>query len=119
MGKTLGSGWASTQNSKRNVKGVLILVLIIIIMKILLSSPELQNVRFNNRGNLKSEQLVGSSTHIISIIFISNIIKIHLTPKFRLGIKLEMVPEAGHHIYADQASFFNAAVNKALGDSSE
>jgi len=37
----------------------------------------------------------------------------------RLGIKLEMVPEAGHHIYADQASFFNAAVNKALGDSSE
>ena len=84
-----------------------------------MSSPELQNVRFNNRGNLKSEQLVGSSTHIISIIFISNIIKIHLTPKFRLGIKLEMVPEAGHHIYADQASFFNAAVNKALGDSSE
>ena len=45
--------------------------------------------------------------------------KIPLTPTLRIGINLEMVPDAGHHIYADQASFFNNAVNKALGDSSE
>merc|ERR1712192_38202 len=37
----------------------------------------------------------------------------------RVGIKLCMIPEAGHHIYADQATFFNNAVNKALTDSSD
>ena len=42
-----------------------------------------------------------------------------MTPPLRIGIKLEMVPDAGHHIYADQADFFNNAVNKALADSSE
>ena len=38
---------------------------------------------------------------------------------FRVGIKLCMIPEAGHHIYADQATFFNDAVNKALTDPSD
>merc|ERR1712226_1743264 len=30
----------------------------------------------------------------------------------RIGIKLQMVPDASHHIYADQAEFFNNVVNK-------
>ena len=41
---------------------------------------------------------------------------IMMTPPLRIGIKLEMMPDAGHHIYADQADFFNNAVNNALGD---
>merc|ERR1712193_495627 len=32
----------------------------------------------------------------------------------RLGISLNWIPDAGHHIYADQAAIFNKAVKKAL-----
>ena len=32
----------------------------------------------------------------------------------RLGINLNWIPDAGHHIYADQAAIFNNAVKKAL-----
>jgi len=32
----------------------------------------------------------------------------------RLGISLNWIPDAGHHIYADQAAIFNNAVKKAL-----
>ena len=67
MAKSLGSVWTSTRNLLPNVKGDLIMR---IILKLI----------------------------------------------FRIGIKLLMVPDAGHHIYADQAPFFNNAVNKALGE---
>ena len=45
---------------------------------------------------------------------LSTSMAITLTPIFRIGIKLQMVPDASHHIYADQAEFFNNVVNKTL-----
>ena len=45
---------------------------------------------------------------------LSTSMAITLTPIFRIGIKLQMVPNASHHIYADQAEFFNNVVNKTL-----
>ena len=45
---------------------------------------------------------------------LSTSMAITLTLVFRIGIKLQMVPNASHHIYADQAEFFNNVVNKTL-----
>ena len=106
--KSLGSGWANTQNLLRNVLGdppthpLGVLILIHTIMKHNVVITRVQNVRFDNMRNLKTGWFI--QTHIM------------MTPPLRIGIKLEMVPDAGHHIYADQASFFNNAVNNALGD---
>jgi len=34
----------------------------------------------------------------------------------QLGLGVVIIPNAGHHIYADQAEFFNDSVREALGD---
>ena len=54
------------------------------------------------------------SVHSAQCFPLSTSMAITLTPVFRIGIKLQMVPNASHHIYADQAEFFNNVVNKTL-----